>query len=123
MRLDTKPSRTIAEYEAIVLDIAERARKYAIVNGGPAGLCFDSSCFIVEEFDKIEDNGEYFGSQIMHGSVNSQPHSWVELSLPGEYEIRLLDVTLDQFGDYPEIVWSTPEEWPIYKYDEEDYES
>jgi hypothetical protein len=78
--------------------------------GRNKGRCLDACN---EIFEALYAKG--YNVSIQFGWLDSQIHSWVEVWFDGRK--RLLDVTADQFGEYPPILWATSEECPLYVYD------
>ncbi len=82
-----------------ILEVARAVRdKYP--KGENKGKCIQAS-------DEI--CGTLYGLGFHHCSIqfghfNGQPHSWVEAVVDGC--TMLLDVTADQFGDYPAVWWT-----------------
>ena len=94
-----------------ILKVAQSVRaKYP--KGANKNKCLDANNEIFEALTPLG-----FNCSIQFGCFNGLPHSWVEVWLNGE--AMLLDVTADQFGDYPSIWW-TPmnDDRGEYVYDE-----
>ena len=97
--------------EQKILSVARQVRA-KFPKGKNKGSCLTASHELME---KLLDHG--FNASIQFGWFDGKDHSWTEVMVPGEQRMRLLDITVDQFGDYPAILWSTPKEHPEYVYD------
>lgn len=97
------------QYQQMALNIAAKVReKYP--RGHNKDRCFDACSDLVEAMENMP-----FDCSIQFGWFNGHTHSWVEVWKDSPPTI--LDVTADQFGDFPEIIWGSPEDWTQYEYD------
>ena len=93
-----------------VKTVAESVRaKYEV--GRTKGKCLDAASEIINGLGGV---GSKYNPSVQFGAFKGKTHMWNELIVDGQ-RVRL-DVTVDQFGDYPTILWELPDR-KEYKYE------
>lgn len=94
----------------IILETAELVQsRYCTSN---KGRCLDAANELCE---RLSRSGVQCAVQF--GTFNQQKHAWLDIWT--EDGIKLLDVTADQFGDYPPIIFGKMSDFPEYGWDED----
>lgn len=96
--------------EPLILQVAQEVRDLFPVT---RGMCGRASSEIVEI---LENQGIcvhcQFGLCLDLVSKTLCPHTWIEVGFQDSGEIRVLDVTMDQFGYDTEVAWGTYDDFP-----------
>jgi len=95
----------------IVLEIAESVRAEYCTNN--EGKCLDAASELCQRLQQ-----QSISCAVQFGTFNKQKHAWLDVWT--EQGVKLLDVTADQFGDYPPIIFGPMSNFPEYGWDEEE---
>ena len=91
----------------VILGIAEflRNTKYT----SPSGKCVDASIELQQALFALGIKCKKVG-----GTFDGLGHTWLLVWISSKSRAKILDITLDQFGDYPKIVFDFQKNYPGY---------
>lgn len=88
---DQIPGKSI---QAKVVSLATMVRKTMLCNKKDSRYCESLSKLLIKQMKDVPEFGK---PKLVHGFFDNMAHAWIELNG------KILDVTADQFGNYPKV--------------------